>query len=235
MTLRVFLGYDAREPEAYRVAERTLLLHCPLANITALDAERLRACGLLTRLQDNRTGRAYDLASNAHCSTDFAFSRFLVPILAQGGWALFADSDVVFLGDPEEMFDEVREQLGRAVYVVKHEHTPTAAVKMDGQPQQSYPRKNWSSVVLWNCDHPANRRLTVGDVNARTGRELHRFYWLADSEIGELSPRWNWLVGEQPRPPGAKVAHFTQGGPFTPGWQAGDGEFDALWLEASEQ
>jgi hypothetical protein len=235
VTLRVFLGYDEREPEAYRVAARTLSLQCPDAHVTKLDAERLRACGLLRRVQDNRSGKAYDLVSNAHCSTDFAFTRFFVPILAQEGWALFTDSDVVFLGDPREMFAEVMRHPDKAVYVVKHEHVPKVMVKMDGQPQQSYPRKNWSSVVLWNCDHPGNRRLTVQDVNTRTGRELHRFYWLADSEIGELSPRWNWLVGEQPRPPGAKVAHFTQGGPFTPGWTVGDGEHDALWLEASEQ
>jgi hypothetical protein len=85
-------------------------------------------------------------------------------------------------------------------------------------------------VMLWNCDHPANQRLTLQDVNERPGRDLHRFYWLNDSEIGALPPEWNWLVGVQPKPAAPQIAHFTLGGPFTPGWKGA--EHDEIWAEA---
>jgi len=117
----------------------------------------------------------------------------------------------------------------KAVMVVKHDHRQEG-MKMDNQPQQSYPRKNWSSVMLFNCNHSANRRLTVEDVNRRPGRDLHRFYWLHDDEIGELPPEWNWLVGVQPKPKHPKIAHYTLGGPWLPGWRPQ--EHDDLWLEA---
>lgn len=85
--------------------------------------------------------------------------------------------------------------------------------KMDGQVQTVYQRKNWSSVMLFNCDHPSNRRLSLQDVNERPGRDLHRFFWLHDSEIGVLPAEWNWLVGVQEKPAAPKLAHFTLGTP----------------------
>jgi hypothetical protein len=118
-----------------------------------------------------------------------------------------------------------------AVMVVKHEMGEVSGTKMDDQPQVAYPRKNWSSVILWNCDHPANKRLTLNDVNTRTGKELHNFYWLHDSEIGELPAEWNWLVNVQPKPAKPCIAHFTLGGPFTPDWKPA--KHDSIWLNAS--
>jgi lipopolysaccharide biosynthesis glycosyltransferase len=222
--LRVFVGYDPREAEAYRVAESSLRQHASVpVDVMPLDAERLAACGLLRRPQDRR-GYTYDIHSNAPQSTDFAISRFLVPHLAQQGWALFVDCDVAFLADVAELFDQADPD--KAVMVVKHQQGG-GGTKMDGQQQTTYPRKNWSSVVLWNCEHPANRRLSLQDVNERPGRDLHAFYWLADSEIGSLSRDWNWLVGVQPKPLFPKLAHYTLGGPFTPGWKGG--EHDDLW------
>jgi hypothetical protein len=102
---------------------------------------------------------------------------------------------------------------------------------MDGQAQVAYDRKNWSSVVLWNCDHPANARLSLADINERPGRDLHRFYWLADSEIGELPPAWNWLVNVRPEPACVGIAHFTEGGPWLPTWRGAPN--DELWWESS--
>jgi hypothetical protein len=101
---------------------------------------------------------------------------------------------------------------------------------MVNQQQTIYPRKNWSSVMLFNCNHPANRRLTLHDINNRPGRDLHAFYWLHDEEIGTLNPRWNWLVNEQERPLDVAIAHFTNGGPWIAGWIPAP--FDDLWLEA---
>lgn len=225
--MKVYIGFDRRESMAYDVAVHSLKSVTPSASVTPLKTDRLHDMGLLRRPMDRR-GAIYDLHSNAPCSTDFAISRFLVPHLAQTGWALFTDCDMVFLSDVSELFDNA--DPSKAVMVVKHEMPDTGTTKMDGQAQTAYPRKNWSSVMLFNCDHPANRRLSIQDVNERPGRDLHAFYWLHDSEIGLLAPCWNWLVGVQPKPLFPKIAHFTLGGPFTPGWNGA--EHDDIWWDA---
>lgn len=222
--MRVFIGHDEREAKAYAVAEHSLRKHSGIT-ATPLKADRLADQGLLRRPQDRR-GVIYDLPSNAPCSTDFAISRFLVPHLAHTGWALFTDCDVVFMADIAELATDDT----KAVMVVKHGALNGSGEKMDGQAQLAYPRKNWSSVMLWNCDHPANKRLSLQDVNERPGRDLHAFYWLADSEIGELPREWNWLVGIQPKPAQPKIAHFTLGGPWLPGWYGA--EHDDIWHDA---
>lgn len=213
--MKVFIGWDAREVSAYNVAQKTLRETSGIEG-TPLIAENLRSQGLYDRPVLTQGNVSHDINSNAPCSTEFAATRFLTPILAQSGWALFADCDVVFLKDVHAMLDEV--DPGKAVYVVKHNQTGNGT-KMDGQPQTQYPRKNWSSVMLFNCDHQANRRLTLQDVNRRPGRELHAFYWLHDDEIGELSPQWNWLVNVEQKPNEVGIAHFTLGGPWLHGWK----------------
>lgn len=222
--MRVFLGWDSKEQDAYRVAARTLL---KTSGIVAepLKIDRLQAHGLLWRNIDWR-GQPWDFPSSAPCSTEFSVSRFLVPILCQSGPALFVDCDVVFLSDVNELMNYYDPD--KAVTVVKHNHIADGS-KMGGLQQTSYGRKNWSSVMLFNCDHPANKRLTVRDINERPGRDLHQFYWLHDSEVGEMPPDWNWLVGAQPKPEAPRIAHFTSGGPWIKGWQAT--EHDELWLK----
>jgi len=172
-------------------------------------------------------GKIWDSVSEAYCSTEFAITRFLVPIVAHSGWVLFCDCDVVFLDDPAKLLELADDRF--AVMCVKHDMKVEHNIKMDGQEQVAYPRKNWSSVMLVNCDHPANLRMTVGMVKEIPGRFLHRFCWLKDEEIGDLPPEWNWLVGVQPKPEAPKLAHFTLGGPWIPGWapQA----HDELWSE----
>lgn len=223
--MKIYLGWDSREPEAYRVAESSLRRRATIpADVTPLKLEHLASCGLLRRPTDTR-GHRYDLPSNAPASTEFAISRFLVPIIAQSGWALFADCDVVFLGDIAELLQLADPRY--AVMCVKHDWLPHTNLKMDGQTQIPYPRKNWSSVMLWNCDHPANRRLSLVDVQERRGFDLHQFYWLNDIEIGSLPAEWNWLVNVEPQPADPKIAHFTLGGPFTPGWPGAT--HDDIW------
>lgn len=228
MTANVYIGYDKRESEAYRVALQSLRKRSsvPLL-VTPLDRQRLAENGLLRRPMDMR-GQMYDFASAAPCSTEFAISRFLVPFLAQTGWALFVDCDVLFLRDVAELF--ALADSSKAVMVVKHDQTGSGT-KMDGQAQVPYPRKNWSSVVLWNMDHQANKRLSLQDVQERRGFDLHQFYWLHDSEIGELPVEWNWLVGVQKKPANVGIAHYTLGGPWLPNWTPA--EHDDLWLAAS--
>lgn len=226
--IKVYIGYDSREPAAYAAAESSLLRHASVpVSITPLKSTRLAEQGLLRRLTDGR-GQKYDLLSNAPCSTEFAISRFLVPFLAQNGWALFIDSDMVFLGDIAELFEYCDPRY--AVMCVKHKDRSVSGTKMDGQSNASYPRKNWSSVMLWNVDHPANRRLSLVDVQERRGFDLHQFYWLNDAEIGALPLEWNWLVGVEEKPDHPKLAHFTLGGPFLSGW--GGAPHDGIWLDA---
>lgn len=143
----------------------------------------------------------------------FIFSRFLVPsLMGFEGWAMFVDGDMVVTDDIKELWDLRDDRY--AVMVVKHDYKTRHSRKYIGSPLENdnvdYPRKNWSSVVLWNCGHPANRLLTPDYVAGAEGRFLHRFEWLNDEQIGELPMWWNHLVGEYPPGP-AKLYHYTLG------------------------
>jgi hypothetical protein len=117
--------------------------------------------------------------------------------------------------DIAEIFSVINEQPGKAVYVVKHTYEPRNDVKYLNTIQYKYPRKNWSSVVLWNCEHIKNQVVTPEFVNSAEALALHRFTWLEDNEIGELDVKWNWLVGEYDNPPkDVKNVHWTIGGPY---------------------
>lgn len=213
--LKVYIGWDNREEEAYRVAANSITRRASIpTSITPLNAQRLYDNGIVRRPTDTRGGR-YDILSNAPASTEFAITRFATPFLAQSGWALFADCDIVCLADIAELLYLTDPKY--AVMCVKHNFDNLTGKKMDGQVQVSYPRKLWSSVMLFNCDHPANKRLSLNDINERPGRDLHALYWLADSEIGELPAEWNWLLGLQPKPRVPKIAHLTLGTPNLPG------------------
>lgn len=186
---------------------------------------KLTEQGVIDRPYRIYRGGIWDIPSDAPASTEFATTRFLAPLLAQRGFAAFMDCDTVTVGDVYELWRLADPRY--AVQVVKHEHAGTEGVKMDGQPQTQYPRKNWSSVVLWNVDHPGNRRLTRAMICNLPGRELHAFCWLRDEEIGELPAGWNWLVSVQAMPDALRLAHFTLGGPWLPGWHGGP--YDDLW------
>jgi lipopolysaccharide biosynthesis glycosyltransferase len=156
-------------------------------------------------------------------ATEFAIARFLVPELVRRqngdvhGWALFMDCDVLVRANLYELKALLDDS--KAVMCVKHDHRPSFNVKMDGQEQTSYPRKNWSSVMAINVDHPANDVLDVELVNARPGRDLHRFCWLEDEHIGGLPPTWNYLVGHTEAVRDPKIVHFTDGGPWFEGFR----------------
>jgi lipopolysaccharide biosynthesis glycosyltransferase len=146
-------------------------------------------------------------------STEFAISRFLTKELAGKGWALFMDCDVLIRRDLNYLMQEADPRY--AVMCVQHpNYVPPETTKMDGQLQTLYARKNWSSVMLFNCDHPSNKALTVEMVNTLPGRDLHRFCWLKDEEIGALDPAWNWLVGTSDPSINPGIVHFTAGGPW---------------------
>jgi hypothetical protein len=215
---RIYVGWDRREPEAYDVAEFSLKRRAsiPLA-VVPIKLDELRAKGLYHRDQD-------PLAS-----TEFTYSRFLTPALAgYRGWALFCDCDFLWLGDIAGLVEYTR-ALG-AVWCVQHDYTPKETTKMDGAVQTTYPRKNWSSLMLFNCEHPSVRKLTPEVVNRETGAYLHRMQWVADEEIGSLPVTWNWLEGwnEKPERGTPNAVHFTRGGPWFANWQNVD--YGDLWL-----
>lgn len=219
MNRSIWIGWDPREEDAFRVCVRSLIDHAsrPI-DIFGIRLDVLQARGMYQR----PTGRTYngillDAISGAPMSTEFAISRFFIPHLCTEGLALFMDCDMLVRTDIHKLFDAADPV--RAIEVVQHDYQPTEAFKMDGQVQQSYARKNWSSVMLWNLDHPAHRRLTLFALNQWAGRALHGFEWLEDSEIGALDPAWNHLVGVNPPNPEARIAHFTLGIPRMPGYE----------------
>jgi hypothetical protein len=217
--LRAFVGHDKRETVAWWTCTSSLRMTCtaPIL-IESLEQPALRHSGLYSRQYADVDGQRIDCGDGRPFSTDFAFTRFLVPALCQWrGWALFCDSDFLWRGDVSMLFDEQDD--ARAVMVVQHEHKPREAVKMRGQAQQAYPRKNWSSLILWNCEHPSNAALTPNMVNLCSGRWLHSFGWLRDDEIGALPARWNWLEGHDDPSIDPAAVHYTRGTPDMPGYE----------------
>jgi hypothetical protein len=216
---RVYIGWDSREDIAYQVCRFSLLTRASVpTEVIPLRQEDLRAQGLYWRERD-------PLAS-----TEFTYTRFLVPYLAGfDGWALFCDCDFLWLADIADLIAWIDDRA--AVMCVHHDHDPTETVKMDGAVQTRYPRKNWSSLMLFNCAHPACRKLTPEAVSRESGAYLHRFQWVEDSLIGALPETWNWLEGWSAKPASGPpdVVHFTRGGPWFENWQ--DVDYGALWLE----
>lgn len=221
----IFIGWDPREAAAFAVARSTCRKHLsrPIP-IFGLVLDDLKSKGLYRRPMEMRAAAAdrpvmWDVISDAPQSTEHANSRFLVPYLARSGWALFCDGDMMFRGNVARMFDQLDKRF--AVYCVKHKFAPPANVKMDGQMQTRYARKNWSSFLVFQCDHPSNRCLTSSTDMANTlpGRDLHRLCWLKDEEIGEIDASWNFLVGHTDPEIDPKVVHFTEGCPDMPGYE----------------
>jgi len=223
----VWIGYDSRQAAAFAVAKYSLRKYERNIPVYGLVLDSLRDRGLYRRPMEMRDGKMYDVISDAPMSTEFSNSRFLVPYLAKTGMALFCDCDVLFRTSVARLFDMVSYG-SKAVYCVKHDHQPTETTKMDGQVQTRYYRKNWSSVMIFNCDHPSNQRLTLEMINSLPGRDLHRFCWLEDDEIGALPQEWNYLVGHSKQESSPSLIHFTNGLPDIEGYE--DQEFANVWL-----
>ncbi|MBM4072676.1 MAG: glycosyltransferase [Planctomycetes bacterium] len=220
---KVFVGWDSREDVAYQVCRSSMLRRASIA----LDVVPLRQPEL-------RTQGHYWRAADPLASTEFTYTRFLVPTLMNfSGWALFCDCDFLWLDDVAKLFELADDKF--AVMCVQHDHRPPETTKMDGRIQTVYPRKNWSSLVLYNCGHPDNRALTAEVVNREPGAFLHRFRWLDDSLIGALPKTWNWLEGWDRRPGGGppSAVHFTRGGPWFKNHQ--HVEFAELWLHERDE
>lgn len=196
----IFIGYDSRESQVYHVLTQSILdrTSVPVA-VTPLHTQMLRGFDG----QQDGTNR-------------FIYSRFLVPeLMNYQGWALYMDSDMLVRDDLALLWDRIDES--KAAMVVKHDYKTTHPKKFIGTPLEcgndAYPRKNWSSLILWNCGHPINKMLTRDFVATAGGKVLHRFAWMDDELIGEIPPAWNHLVGEQNYRNDASNVHFTLGAP----------------------
>lgn len=216
--MKIFIGFDSVETIAYHALVQSIINHATVpVEIIPL---KLSMLPNYKRPRDERQ------------SNEFSFSRFLVPHLCDyKGVALFMDCDMIFRTDPKELFDLMEPD--RSVMVVKHDYTPKTTTKYLGNVQYKYPRKNWSSVMLFNCEHPDCRHLTPGTINEAEGAYLHRFAWTEDRFIGELSKDWNHLVGEYEPNQDAKIVHWTVGGPYFEEYR--NTEFAEEWVELANQ
>lgn len=200
--LKFFVGYDGREDLAYQVCRHSILLHSPNVEVTPIIQDVLRAQRLYTRPRDKLA------------ATDFSITRFMVPLLAGfRGYSIFSDCDFIFTRDVEQFLDYIDPT--KAVSVVKHDYTPHFDVKMDGKKQYNYPKKNWSSLIVFNNQHPDTQNLTLDVINRETPSYFHQFKWTSEENIGELPKEANWLVGEYGMAPELPWGiHYTNGIPF---------------------
>jgi lipopolysaccharide biosynthesis glycosyltransferase len=193
----IFIGYDPREAVAYHTCANSIIRQAsqPVAIVPL-------ALNLFNDYTETHTDG----------SNQFIYSRFLVPhLMSYTGHAIFMDGDMIVRGDIVELWNQRSGYYD--VQVVKHNYKTKMTEKYLGAKNEDYPRKNWSSVILWNCNSHPNRRLTPEFVQKSTGAELHRFTWIEDSRIGELTPEWNWLPDEYGPNLDAKLLHYTLGTP----------------------
>jgi lipopolysaccharide biosynthesis glycosyltransferase len=193
----VFIGYDPREAIAFHVCANSIIRH---------SSQPVQIIPVALNLFKDYT------ETHTDGSNHFIYTRFLVPYMMKWqGHAIFIDGDMILRDDIAKLW-ELRDP-SKDVQVVKHDYKTRMPVKYLGSKNEDYPRKNWSSVILWNCNSYPNRRLTPEYVMKATGAELHRFSWCTDDRIGELPSEWNWLPDEYGENPDAKLLHYTLGTP----------------------
>jgi lipopolysaccharide biosynthesis glycosyltransferase len=193
----IFIGYDPREAIAYHTCVNSIIRNAsrPVSIVPV-------ALNLFKDYDETHTDG----------SNHFIYTRFLVPyLMGFTGSAIFIDGDMIVRGDIAELWDMRNPYMD--VQVVKHNYKTRMPTKYLGAKNEDYPRKNWSSVILWNCNSFPNRKLTPEYVQKATGAELHRFSWIDDSRIGELPIEWNWLPDEFGPNLNAKLLHYTLGTP----------------------
>jgi lipopolysaccharide biosynthesis glycosyltransferase len=193
----IFIGYDSREAIAFHTCVNSIVRHAsqpvsimPLALNNFKDYTETHTDG----------------------SNQFIYSRFLVPhLMDHQGQAIFMDGDMIVRGDIAELW--ALRDLGKDVQVVKHDYKTKMTTKYLGSKNEDYPRKNWSSVMIFNCQNFPTKKLTPEYIQKSTGAHLHRFEWTTDDRVGALPPEWNWLPDEYGVNPDAKLLHYTLGTP----------------------
>ncbi|MCF7968853.1 MAG: glycosyltransferase [Methylococcaceae bacterium] len=209
--VRLVVGYDAREAVAYHVFVQSVIEHATIpVSFHPLSARSL----------------PFYREHHADGSNAFIYSRFLTPFLmGYRGWAIYVDGDMVCQDDIRSLW-ALRDDT-KAVQVVKHDYQTKAPIKYLGNRNENYPRKNWSSVILWNCGHKGNSILTPDLIEKETGAFLHRFCWLDEALIGDLPIEWNWLTTEYEDNPEASLLHYTLGTPCFSAYR--DAPMSSVW------
>ena len=218
--IKIFIGLDIKHQIAYDVCKESIL---------RFDSKY----ELEIKPINYKTVTSYSRPKNKFESTDFSFARFWTPFESNfEGISIFMDSDFLFLESIDNLIDLYDSK--KAVMCCKHNYTPKSDVKMDGKIQTAYPRKNWSSLIIFNNEHKKNKALEPWMLNTLTGSYLHRFNWLADRDIGSLPLEWNWLVGYYKSESGfnPKALHFTDGGPWLKDYK--NCEYNKLWKDCYE-
>jgi lipopolysaccharide biosynthesis glycosyltransferase len=208
--LRVFVGYDGEvEPVAYHAFCQSVIENSSVpVSFTPL------ALNTLKDYKENHTD-----GSNA-----FIYSRFLVPYLCDyEGIAIFCDGDMICAGDIAELAEYPNKEPDKAVFVVKHNYKTKHPIKYLGNKNEDYPRKNWSSVIVFNNKY--HKELTLDAVMNNSGKYLHRFSWLNDDQIGELPIEWNYLESEYEQRDNIKLIHYTIGTPCFEGYEDTDNAY----------
>ncbi len=214
--LRVFIGYDSKEPVAYHVLASSILRRATVP-VSLIPLTRQSVSGIYTRPRGPTE------------ATEFSMTRFLVPYLSgYQGRSVFMDCDMVMRVDVSELVEAIAQQADKALLCCQHDYVPKHLVKFDGHEQTKYPRKNWSSFMVF--DNAQCQALTPDYVNTSSGLELHRLHWIADEQIGALPLDFNWLVGEYEKNAEAKVLHYTNGTPCFPAYADCD-HADLWWQE----
>ena len=217
-TLRVYMGYDARDALAFQVASLSIRKHTktPVTIIPLYDWELRHRKIYWRSYRVEASGQRFDDRDGKPFSTDFSFTRFCVPFLEDYGedWVLFVDPDVMFRADIAELFDLIDPD--KAVMCIKHQHHPNEIDKMAGLMQTHYRRKNWSSLMLMKPDRCS--QLTPFAINNSSGGQLHAMTWIDDDLISALPEAWNWLEGSSDPKIDPKMVHYTRGTPDLPGY-----------------
>ena len=225
----IFIGYDFRERAATNVLIDSLYQHStyPLS-ITPLVTSQLEKQSYHSRKREEKQ------------STDFSFTRFLVPFLMNfEGWAIFMDCDMLCFSDIGELWEERNENY--SLMCVKHDHKTSEKKKFQGEIQTSYPKKNWSSLMLFNCEKC--KTLTIDYVNKSSGLDLHRFNWLeSEDQIGSFKGEgWNRLLLDESRTKNiykddkTKLVHWTLGGPWFREQRNLGGNYSIDWFCARDE
>ena len=214
----MFIGYDPREASAFHVCVQSLIE----TSSRPLEIHPLA----LNNMEHSYTEQHAD-GSNA-----FIYSRFLVPYMCGfSGFALYLDGDMLVRRDIAELWNMRRGD--RGVQVVQHDYKTVHPVKYLGAKNEDYPRKNWSSVILWNCGFFPNRKLTPEFVSKATGKYLHRFEWLEDGQIEQLPLAWNHLCMEYKPNPACALYHYTLGIPAFRGYDGQEGAQE--WFDTADR
>jgi len=207
--MNIYIGYDPKQSIAYEACVNSIFrntAHPSFFKAYKLDQNDLRNSKIYWREEDDRA------------STPFSLTRFLVPALnGYKGWAVYCDCDFLWLDDISNLF--ALKDDTKAVQVVQHDYTPKSASKMDNQINHFYPKKNWSSLMLFNCEHEACRLLTPDLVNSYDPADLHQLAWCYDEEVGSLPIEWNYLSGYYDENIKPSAVHFTDGGPWLEGYE----------------